>query len=313
MKTLILISFVGMLCSCSLISGRSDDQNRARTQIRNVPYVAQKNSTGGLRHRILVLPFLDEKLDRSQKVKDSARRVVVNDLIRSRNFVVINHKDLPTDLGKFVTENNDYDLESLSPNANSMGVAAVVEGKILEVKAQRISDSVGLFRKIRARIFAKVRIRIVSARSSKIIFEEVRNAEVESDTTRVAKYSYSDRFLSEDPHLVRLAVKKAFRGAIRQMALSVEKIAWKGRVALVSGERIFVNAGRLTGIQVGDVLKITEAGNEIYDPESGVFLGRAPGRMKGTIEVVSYFGKDGAVAIVHSGSGFKKNDKVELY
>ena len=35
--------------------------------------------------------------------------------------------------------------------------------------------------------------------------------------------------------------------------------------------------------------------------------------MKGTLEVISFFGTDGSIAVIHSGSGFRENDKVELY
>lgn len=69
----------------------------------------------------------------------------------------------------------------------------------------------------------------------------------------------------------------------------------------------------MSGLQVGDILKVTEEGHEVYDPETGAYIGNAPGRMKGTLEVISYFGKDGAISILHSGSGIKENDKVELY
>jgi hypothetical protein len=82
---------------------------------------------------------------------------------------------------------------------------------------------------------------------------------------------------------------------------------------MISGERVYVNAGRLSGLQVGDILKVTEEGDDVYDPDTGRFIGTAPGRLKGTIEVVSYFGKDGAIAVIHSGSGFQENDRVELY
>ena len=95
--------------------------------------------------------------------------------------------------------------------------------------------------------------------------------------------------------------------------MAIDKLSWEGRVALVTGDRIYINAGRLSGIQMGDILKILEKGQEIFDPESGGFLGDSPGRMKGTIEIVSYFGKDGSIGVIHSGSGFKENDKAELY
>jgi hypothetical protein len=35
--------------------------------------------------------------------------------------------------------------------------------------------------------------------------------------------------------------------------------------------------------------------------------------MKGSLEVISYFGQDGAIAVIHSGSGFKENDRIEMY
>ncbi|MDZ4084592.1 MAG: hypothetical protein U1E10_16745, partial [Bdellovibrionales bacterium] len=93
----------------------------------------------------------------------------------------------------------------------------------------------------------------------------------------------------------------------------VEKLSWEGRVALVKGERVYLNAGRLSGLQVGDILRISEEGEDVHDPETGNYIGRVPGRLKGTVEIVSYFGRDGAIAVLHSGSGFRENDLVELY
>ena len=112
---------------------------------------------------------------------------------------------------------------------------------------------------------------------------------------------------------MRDGVRKAFAATVPGLVKSIEKLDWEGRVALVNGDRLYLNAGRISGIQIGDILKVTEDGEEIFDPETGAFIGLAPGRMKGTIEVVSYFGKDGAIAVIHSGSGFKENDRVELY
>ena len=94
---------------------------------------------------------------------------------------------------------------------------------------------------------------------------------------------------------------------------ALRKMSWTGRIALVRGEKLYLNAGRLSGLQAGDILRVTESKDEIFDPETGGYLGNIMGRMKGTIEVISYFGKDGAVTIVHSGSGFEENDIVEFY
>jgi len=308
MKQVIFFISALALLSCGSLRRSSKAQGVA---IKRVPFAAR--GTYGPRKRILVLPFLDEKVDRPQKVIRGARATVVRSLARTNAFVIVRNDELPQDAGKFITENREYDLDKIAPLAASLGVAAVVEGKIMEVKAKRIGDQVGLFRQVKARVETTIRIRVVSAKNGRIILQDVRKGEIETSTTRVAQYSFSDRYLEEDPKLIRLSVARAFSGSIVNIVKAVDKISWEGRVALVNGERVFINAGRLSGIQVGDILKITEEGKEIFDPETGGLLGRAPGRMKGTVEVVSYFGKDGAICLLHSGSGFSENDRVELY
>ena len=55
------------------------------------------------------------------------------------------------------------------------------------------------------------------------------------------------------------------------------------------------------------------SGEEIYDPATGTYLGRAPGQLKGTVEVVDFLGPDGAVAVLHTGGNFQEGDTVQLY
>lgn len=162
-------------------------------------------------------------------------------------------------------------------------------------------------------MISKINIRLVSSKSGKVIFDQAKKSSAELVTTRVAEYSYSDKLLRDDPVLIQKSVIKTSRMFLADIVKSIDKIAWEGSIALVNGEKIYINAGRLSGLQIGDILKVTEKGPEVYDPDTGRYIGNAPGRMKGRLEVVSYFGKDGAITIVYSGSGFTENDRVELY
>lgn len=262
------------------------------------------------RHRVLVLPFLDEKSDRSKKVGEAARQVLVRELVRTRQFVVVSLEDFPQDPKKFITTEQEYDMPAIARVASSIGVAAVIEGKILEVRARSAGDALGLIRRQKAQVETETRLRVYAGKSGKEILNAVRSASEEAVSTH---YGDSRLSASEDPELVKQSVRKAFLGGMPDLVRAIEKLNWEGRVAMISGEKIYVNAGRLSGIQVGDILKITEEGEDVYDPQNGKFIGTAPGRMKGTVEVVSYFGKDGAISVIHSGSGFKENDRVELY
>jgi hypothetical protein len=194
-----------------------------------------------------------------------------------------------------------------------MGVALVIEGRILEIKAKRLGDQVGLVRRIRAQMDAKVQIRVLGTKQGRELLNEIREASIEDTTTRVGSYAFSDKFLEEDPELIEQVVSKAFRSIVPTILAVNRKLSWEGRIAQVSGDRIYINAGRMSGIQVGDVLRVNDDGQEVFDPETGQYIGRAPGKMKGTVEVISYFGNDGAIGVIHSGSGFKEADQVEFY
>ena len=279
-------------------------------EVKDVPVDARTGDE--MRKRVLVLPFLDSQLSRPQNVIEGARKAVVADLMGTRQFIVVSNEDFPQDLAGFLKDNKEYDLPAIGKMASSMGIAAVIEGRILEVRPKRVGDEMGVFRKIKASVDTTVQVRVLGAKSGREIYSTVKKAVVESEATRVGE-GVTARELAEDPILVRDGVRKAFAATVPGLVKSIEKLDWEGRVALVNGDRLYLNAGRISGIQIGDILKVTEDGEEIFDPETGAFIGLAPGRMKGTIEVVSYFGKDGAIAVIHSGSGFKENDRVELY
>lgn len=303
---------VFFLSGCSLLSGdRQPVRQAAQPQVRDVPFEARGDA--GVRQRILVLPFINERVGAQRDVLEAARAVLVQDLIRTGRFVVVEPGDFPEDVKKFLTPEGNYKLEDMAKTAANMGLAAILEGKLISVRARKTGEPIGIVRKIRADVTANVQIRVVAAMNGREVLNEQRTATVESESTRVLKQSHTDRHLTEDPGLTRNSVIQAFRQITVDVVRTVEKLSWEGRVAMIQGERVYVNAGRLSGIQIGDILKITEEGTEIYDPETGRFIGVAPGRMKGTVEIVSYFGKDGSIGIVHSGSGFNENDRVEIY
>jgi TolB-like protein len=285
-----------------------------RASERNVP-IRARNSNEPMK-RVFVLPFVDVENQKPKNVMDGARRTFITELLRTGEFVVLKNSDFPKDLETFKKgkENNyEYDLEKVSELAQGQGVSGVIEGQILEVKTKRVGDDVGIMRKIKAVVEAKVRIRAFAVDGKKEIFNEIRDATVEGTTTRFAERGYSNLDLNDDPALINEVVQKAFEQLVPPLTAVMRKLSWGGRIAMVRGEKIYINAGRISGIQVGDLLKVMDQGQDIFDPQTGTFLGRAEGRMKGTIEIVSYFGKDGAIGVIHSGADFRENDKVELY
>jgi hypothetical protein len=219
---------------------------------------------------------------------------------------------LGEDLNRLQSKDS-YDIKPLLSKARKLGAHAILVGRVREIKTRKLGDNVGVFRKVRAEVKTLVEVEMYSTKTGDSMSKQTRSATIEEEVTRVAESSYTDRELRDNPELIRLVIKEAFNKMVQPILLVLRKMSWSGRVALVRGERVYLNAGRLSGLQVGDILRVTESREEVYDPETGAFLGQITGRMKGTLEVVSYFGKDGSVGIVHSGSGFEENDLVEFY
>lgn len=308
-KLLTAVMAAAILTGCSLFERRSETPRKVVAEQNKL---VDKRPESGPRKRILVLPFLDEDAARAPEFRERARQAFLTDMNRTGDVLAVDALELKTNPSLSV-RNGEYDFKGLSKEALDLGVAAILEGKIMDLRVKRSADAVGIIRKMTTTFEAVVRMRLAHARGGREIFNTIKTVTVEQDNVRVAESVQTDRFIRENPELLQVIVKDAFLDFTPQILAALDKISWEGRIAAINGDRIYLNVGRQSGLQVGDLLRVAEDGDEVFDPESGRHLGRVPGRMKGTLEVISYFGTDGAISVIHSGAGFRENDRVELY
>lgn len=324
MKKLKFCIRVSILCGLFLMtscaskeadSSISEAPPAVKKQIKDTSYASKKEDIGP-RKRLMILPFLDQSEARPQSLRDQARAEFIKDLNKSGEVIVVDTSDLKMDLTKSIKGsegNREYNISDIAKNASQLGVNVVLEGKIMDLKVSRKSDPVGLFRQMKTKFEASVRVRMAAARSGNEIFNTVKTVTLEEAQTRVAENITADKLLQSNPELLEKLIADAFMDFEPQVLAALHKVSWEGRIAMISGDRVYLNVGKLSGVQIGDILKVSEEGDEVFDPQSGNFIGKSPGRLKGTLEVISYFGQDGAIAITHSGAGFKENDKIEQY
>jgi hypothetical protein len=308
MKNLFSAVFFMGLVSCQTVDHSSPILRR---EVRDQSMTG-KTEGSGPRKRVVILPFLDSSENRPESLRTNARAYFIKELNRSGDLIAVDSRDLKDDALK-PAEKGEYDLKVIAKQAQALGANAVLEGKILDIRISRKADNVGVIRQMKSEFEAVVRVRVVQTRGGQEVFNTVKTVNLVEPTVRVAEKVESDKALSNNPELVESIIRDAFAEFVPQVVASLGRVSWEGRIAGLSGERIYLNVGKITGIQVGDILKVLEEGDDVYDPESGGHIGKVPGRLKGTLEVVSYFGSDGSISVIHSGSGFKENDRVELY
>jgi hypothetical protein len=319
-----VLSFVTSLNLVVLLSGcvgfatsnedtRSNEPVAIRRKIKDVDYRSNMSDDKELKKRLVVLPFLDkEPAKRPETARKNAREAFINDLNLSDKFIVMDSDQLTVNPENYI-KNDEYDLKRLTQDSQKSGISSIIEGQIIDVRLKKKADQIGLVRNIDATYEVVVRLKIHSVRTGQEIFHVVKTVTLEEKNTRVAERASEDQLFIKNPELVEILIKDAFLDFSQQIQQTMDEVTWEGRIAAIRGDKIYLNVGRVSGVQVGDLLKVVEDASEIFDPEIGSNLGKIQGRTKGTLEIISYFGNDGAVGIIHSGAGFKESDRVEVF
>ncbi len=298
-----------LFSACSLLETRQQELPRKEVKDWNPAKAVDTNSP---RKRLAFLPFLSKNPTSPSDFKEISRRALMMDLNKTGEFIAMSADEFNLDLSKKAADGT-YDMKEIAKQAKDSGVSAFLVAQLVDVRIESKAGKIGIVRKLKTGIEVDVQVKIASIRGGKEIFNTVKTVRLEDENVRVAERVDTDKFIKANPDLIQMMIKDAFLEFTPQIISSLGKISWEGRIAAVQGDRIFLNVGRISGLQVGDLLKVSEDGDDIYDPDSGVHIGKSPGRLKGTLEVISYFGNDGSIAVIHSGAGFKENDKVEIY
>lgn len=308
MKNLILFIIVGLLSiSCSLVKVESPEYTSL--PVRDVPLSARKENT--YLKKLLVMPIISEHIG-----SETLSRIENNFIAKLGGtgfYDVILPSDINLNPEMFLTNENRYNVDKLTTAVKNSNVSAFVMVIVEDIKYYKVGDKLGVIRTIENKLDAKTRIAIVSTGTKSDIYKTLKESSVVMNNQRTFSKPHTDTKAYADPYMVELAVTNALDEVVPIAHESLSNLAWEGRVARVEGEKVFLNVGRKSGVQIGDILKVTGKSADVFDPQKGQYIGKSPGRVKGTIEVKSYLGENGAIAIIHSGAGFQTDDKIEVY
>jgi hypothetical protein len=275
----------------------------------NVMEKAQKFAP--LRKRAIVLPLWNDTPVKG-KFEVQAKNSLRDSLLDTNKLNLVDEKEVPLRSQDFYLDSDKLDVAHVSENGKKWGVSLVIVGRISKIAFRRQDDDVGLLRPTAAKAAVSVELRLVDVAQAKEIALGEGAGLSENSTMNLFGTNQEDAegYRNE---VVAEALNEAVRKALPSLIKEVDRIQWRGKIIKVTGARLYVNAGRATGLQVGDILKVNSQGSDIFDPDSGLFLGRTAGDLKGTLEVMDFFGDDAAITRVHSGANFQEGDVIQLY
>lgn len=265
-----------------------------------------------IKKKIALLKLFNESPYGKEDLAITATEELRREISRTRDFVIDQEAAALFGSSKEIYSGGGLKLAQLSRKAKLSGVNLVVFGRITHARVRQKADEIGFVRKTKSYAESIVELRVFDVLANKEIFVDKMDGNINDSSFRFFM-SERDAHIDYRRGLLRYSVKVATRRFIPKLAKLGEKLDWTGRVARIIGSKIYVNAGRRSGLNLGDILKVMTEGEEIFDPESGALLGVSKGQVKGTLEIIDYFGPDGTVAILHSGGSVTEGDFVQLY
>jgi hypothetical protein len=266
---------------------------------------------GQPKKRLVVFDFWNDT-----PVKQTDLGAFASDELRRGLFLsqrVILPPDLKTELTtEDFVQGNKVRVAQLIREGRKLGVSVLVIGRITRVVFRQKGDDIGLFRQKQSLAAVDVELKTFDVSAGREIMATAKSGEASSNAM-VAFEGGNMESPAYRAELTKFALRNAIGPAVPEVIRAIEKLTWQGRVAKVSGNRIYINSGKASGLVIGDILKVLTPGDDIYDPTTGAFLGRTQGQLKGTLEVVDFLGTDGAVTEIHTGGNVQVSDLVQLY
>ena len=227
---------------------------------------------------------LSEKLESSQRIV-AVDRTVVSEMLRREGF-------------KFETL---MDPTAMKQAHQTLGIQAFAFGAVhdLSLLSPKVSET---SEEEATSATLKLEIRLTDASTGNLLKTFIGRSPI-FGTRETGENSRSKAVLKA----IELSLDDILDGFLRQLDL----LEWTTTVAKVEGDNLYLNAGKSSGLRVGDTLEVFEPGKEIIHPVTNFSLGWTTGQLKGVIKVTDLFGVDAAIGKIVQGKGFNPNDVVK--
>lgn len=244
--------------------------------------------------------------------------MLVTALVESKRFIVLERQNLE-DLQKEKSL-GDVDPNTTPKTGKTLGAQVIIRGAITELSFKRSGAGGNLVSEVVDGTFVRsvatvgIDLKIVDAETG-VVLESVRaEGRVGSQlaSLNLKQNEFKIGFAAFDNGPLGRAVRFAILDAVKKIVQRTEAIPWTAKVAAVTedgGRKVYLNAGKDSGLEPGDILEVQALGEEIKDPDTGLVIGRTKAGVVGRIIVLKVEEKLTICEPVE-GSGFQPNQIV---
>ena len=251
-----------------------------------------KPMLSSLKKKLLITYFDDRTTEGEEVLGDWVAEKLMKEVSRrSLQVLFVDFQMIKEFLEKRGTDLKDLETPKVLQYLNEVfGVHALVAGYlsgpyVFTTKSDQDKEGT-------ASAIIKIDMRLVDTFSGKILKNLSANNPIVAAKERGS--------FSEEKAKVK-AIDLTIANLGRSLARELDSLDWFCRVAKVEGEEVYINAGKLTGLKVGDVMEVFRPGG------SG-----ERGDIKGKIKISGFFGIDASMGRLIQGKDPDVNDILKL-
>ena len=246
----------------------------------------------GLKKKAVIVHFDDRTTKPDEVLGDWVAEKLMKEVSRrSSQILFVDYQMIKEFLEKRGTDLKNLETPNILHLLNEVfGIHALVAGQlsgpyVFGTKTDKNIEGTAL-------AIIKIEMRLVDTSSGKTL----KNL---SATNPIIATKESGTFSEEKAKVKAIDIAIAELG--RSLSTELDGLDWFCRVAKVDGEEVYINAGRLTGLKVGDVMDIFRSGQ----------FGKK-GEVKGKIKISAFFGMDASIGRLIQGKNPDVNDILKL-
>ncbi len=265
--------------------------------------------THGPKKRVAVVDFVNKSDFGAERLGKGAADILTTELVKSDRFIVVERAKMEKLLDEQgLAFSGVVDEATAAKTGRILGLNAIITGAISQFGTKIEGQNLGLYRSKKQSAECVVDVRVIDVSTGQILLAESGMGKVDVGSEQFLGLGSQKGFDETLPgKALRAAITELLGGIVGQLEL----VEWRGKIASIQGSKIYVNAGKETGLQIGDRLRVRGKGEEIMDPDTGIAIGESLGEEKGVVEIKEYFGADGVISQIVSGSGFLRGDTVQ--
>jgi len=260
-----------------------------------MPLIAFNYPSPKMKRRVIVMPIEDHTNYKEEQMGELATKRLISRLENTGAIICVDPNTI-TAKGQFTDPTTMKQLNEL------YGIHVVIKGTLSDIYTST-SKIEGKDEKETSFAMSKITLHIYNAETGSILKQLLGRNPISLTREKGDMSSEKAKIKAID-----LAIEIIAEDLLR----TILSIDWHARIASIDGEKVYINAGRLSGLEKGGILSVYAPGEQIIDSKTQTPLGRVKGNYKGDLEVFELFGVDACWAKIKKGGNFSPSDFVYL-